>query len=279
MPELARAWTYTLLCADRANDVDAATVAAARLRTLGGGGPEIPAAVWAKYPEIDILSNRDMFDVEIRADVAGAAIWIDHARAGVSPLHVALAAGPHVLAAATADGRRGWAAGTAVRSQPVIEITTRAYGGMWNSLAKRVAGFHGARPSPDEIAAVLTDVHARFAILRYGDAIEAWGRVGAMDPPHAIGGDNALRKLAQAPELVALIFARARDWADHAPDPDRPLLTETKEEREEHKGGLRDLPTKWWVYAAVAGVIGTGLLLVVAHDHESSVQTIEVHYP
>lgn len=278
-PDLARAWTYTLLCADRGNDVDGAMTAAARLRVLGAGSAiEVPAAVWAKYPDVDVLSNRDIFDVKITADVAGAVIWIDHVRAGVSPLELALAAGPHVLAAATPDGRRGWAAGTAIRKQPQIAIATVAHGGMWSGLAKRVAGWHGARPSPAELAAALTEIHARVAILRSGDAIEAWGRVGASDAPHAIGGEHALRRLAAAPALVALIVDRVKTWAEHAPDPDQVLLVETPVERASHNG-LRDLPTKWWVYAAVAGVIGTGVALVLIHDHQSDTQTIEVHYP
>src|SRR5690606_668 len=54
-PELARAWTYVLLCADRAGDVDAAMAAATHLRTLGVSVDhpgDVPLDLWAKYPEV-----------------------------------------------------------------------------------------------------------------------------------------------------------------------------------------------------------------------------------
>jgi hypothetical protein len=279
VPELARAWTYTLLCADRANDVDAATIAAARLRTVGGGS-DVPAAVLAKYATpAAAAASPDVFDVEIRADVDGAAIWIDHARAGVSPLKTPIAVGPHVIAAATADGRRGWAAGTAVRTQPLIAIVTARHDGPESALARRVAGWHGERPAPDELAAVMGDVHARLAILRSGDALEAWGRLGPMSPAKVIGGERTLHRLADAPELAKEIVAYIRTWADHAPDPNRPLLVETPEERAARGGGDHDASTKWWVYAAIGGVIGAGVALVAWRANTSNTQDVELHYP
>lgn len=80
VPELARALTYVLLCADRAGDVDAAMAAAAHLRTLGRSAAEpgdVPPELWAKYPEVDVMIDRDMIPVELRADVAGAELWVD----------------------------------------------------------------------------------------------------------------------------------------------------------------------------------------------------------
>jgi hypothetical protein len=277
VPELARAWTYNLLCADRANDVDAAMTAASRLRVLGGAPAEVPSAVWAKYPEVDTLSNRDVFEVEIRADLDGAAIWIDHVKAGVSPLKISLPAGPHVIAAATADGRRGWAAGTVVRTQPKITVTTTRPDGADSAVARRVAGWDGGRPPEAELAEVLESVHARAAIVRHGDALEAWGRYGLGGALVQIGGANTLRRLADAPRLVALIAAQARAWNDHAPDPNQPLLTEGSFRSNTETD--RNAPAKWWVYATIGGVLAAGLVLVLAHDHESDVQHVEVHYP
>src|SRR5439155_156773 len=48
VPELARAWSLVLLCADRDNQLDTALSAASQLRALGGS-PDVPPAVWAKY--------------------------------------------------------------------------------------------------------------------------------------------------------------------------------------------------------------------------------------
>src|SRR5690606_27336498 len=97
VPELARAWTYVLLCADRTGDPDRAMQAATRLRALGaavgssvGAAGAVPPDVWARYPEVDAMIDRDMIPVEIRAAVPGAAIWIDFAPAGTSPLRTIL---------------------------------------------------------------------------------------------------------------------------------------------------------------------------------------------
>src|SRR5262249_35923120 len=115
VPELPRAWAYLLLCADREGQLDAALAAANQLRALGVSS-DIPAALWAKYPEIDAIANRELIELDIAAGLPGAAIWIDFQSAGTSPVHVALPAGEHVLAAASGT-KRGWAAGTAVRTQ------------------------------------------------------------------------------------------------------------------------------------------------------------------
>src|SRR5512143_4138784 len=44
VPELARAWTYVLLCADRTGDTTTAVAAASALRTLGGS-PDVDAKI------------------------------------------------------------------------------------------------------------------------------------------------------------------------------------------------------------------------------------------
>ena len=63
-----------------------------------------------------------------------------------------------------------------MRAQRTIAITTTDQTSAWSALAHRVAGWHGQRPAPDELAAVLALVHARLVIIRHADAIEAWGR-------------------------------------------------------------------------------------------------------
>ncbi|MEO7729713.1 MAG: hypothetical protein ABIY55_01985, partial [Kofleriaceae bacterium] len=70
VPELARAWTYVLLCADRDGRLDTAHAAADQLRALGEARTsQVPAAVWAKYPEIDAVANRELVELDIDADV------------------------------------------------------------------------------------------------------------------------------------------------------------------------------------------------------------------
>jgi hypothetical protein len=279
VPELARAWTYLLLCADRENRFDAAHTAANRLRALGGS-PDVPAGVWAKYPAVDAIADLEVVELDIDADVPGAVIWIDFQRAGVSPLHVALAAGDHVLAAAAGE-KRGWAAGTAVSTQKSVHIEIAEPARSWSELAHRVAGFRGAVPAANELAWLLAQVHARIALVRHGDTVEAWGQVGRSELPHRLGQPAPIGELSR---VLGVVDARIRRWADHAPDPDTPLLVESPEDRAERaeRGARNDVagkPTKWWVYAAIAGAAAIGATIVLAHEAASDRQRVEVHYP
>jgi hypothetical protein len=276
VPELPRAWTYLLLCADRENRFDAAHAAAHQLRGLGGS-PDVPAGVWAKYPAIDAIADLELIELDIEADVPGAAVWIDFQPAGVSPLHVALPAGDHVIAAA-AGGKRGWAAGRAVRSQTSVHVALSEPAQSFRELAQRVASFHGAVPAPGELAWLLDQVHARIALVRHGDTVEAWGQIGRSELPHRLGDAAPIDDVAR---VLNAVDARIRRWADHAPDPDTPLLVESPEEREARsaRGDVAGKPTKWWVYAAIAGAAAIGATIILVHDAGSDRQRVEVRYP
>jgi hypothetical protein len=100
-----------------------------------------------------------------------------------------------------------------------------------------------------------------------------------MQPPKVIGGERTLHRLADAAELAKAIVAHVRTWTDHAPDPNRPLLVETAEERAARGAGDHDIPTKWWVYAVIGGVISAGVALAVWRADTSNMQDVELHYP
>lgn len=277
VPELARAWAYVLLCADREGQVDAAHGAARRLRALGGSD-DVPAAVWARYPEIDAIANRELLEVEVDAGVAGAAIWIDFHQVGASPAKVVVEAGDHVIAAASGN-KRGWAAGTAVRSQKKIEVPMVEQGSAQGDLARRIAGWKVV--TPDELAWVLGRVHARVAVVRQGDRIAAWGQLGRGEPPKLIAGaaDDGTAALADAPRLMAAVAERVHGWNDHAPDPDRPLLTEADAPAPSRRTDEPEQPARWWVYAAIAGAAAIAGGFVLLHETASDRQRIELRYP
>ena len=273
-PELPRAWTYVLLCADREGDAAAAFAAAARLRAVGGSA-DVPADVWRRYPEIDAVAGGAPIEVELTADVPGAALWIDHRPAGTSPLVARLLPGEHVIAAA-AGSRRGWAAGVAVRAQTRLEIPTAEQASAASEIGRRVASWRGAMPPPEELGWVLARVHARVALVRRGDSVEAWGRIGLAEKPHRLGGEDALAPVAEAARVLELVAERVRAWNDRAPDPDRPLLVEDPRERGIRR---REEPTRWWVYAAIAGAVGASAAIVLVHEVGSDRQRVELHYP
>jgi hypothetical protein len=275
VPELARAWTYVLLCADRTNDVDAAIAAAERLRAAGGSA-DVPADVWKKYPEVDAVLDHEVVELEIEADVPGAAIWVDHRLAGTAPVVVRLPLGEHVIAAA-AGSRRGWAAGTAVRAQTKLAVPTVDRAAVWAAVAKRVAAWGGAVPAPEELGWVMARVRARVAIVRRGDSVEVWGRAGLAEKPHRLGGDDAVAPVAEAERVIALAADRVKAWNDRAPDPDRPLLVEDRRGRSDKR--RLDPPTRWWVYAAIIGAVGASAAIIYVHDAGSDRQRVELHYP
>ena len=179
VPELERAWTYLLLCRDREGATDAAALAAARLRAVTGSSAPpaaVPADVWRRYPEVDTVLDRELVPLEITADVPGAAVWIDFRPAGTAPLTVMLPAGEHVIAVA-AGTRRGWAYGTtsarSARSRsrpPTRPARTRR--------SPRASRRGAARCRHPPSSAARSTRPARVALVRHGDTLEVWGRVG-----------------------------------------------------------------------------------------------------
>ena len=282
VPELAKAWTYILLCADRTGDVDRAHQAAIRLRALGGSaGKEVPADVWKKYPDVDTVVDRELVALEITADTPGATIWIDFERRGTAPLQVLLPVGEHVIAAASKT-RRGWAAGTAVKTQKQLQIPTQDQRGPSSEVAQRVTSWKGKLPSPVELGWVMGKVRARVVLVRTGDRVEAWGRIGLSEAPHRLGDDDGVAKAsdpADVKRMLALVTDRVLGWNDRSPDPDQPLLVEDPKGKRGFEVKDRDGPTKWWVYAAIIGAVAGAAVLVYSQDTGETIQRVELHYP
>lgn len=274
VPELARALSYVLLCADKANDVDRAMLAARWLRAAGGSS-DVPADVWKKYPDVDTVIDHEHVALEIETDVANADVFVDFKRAGKAPLKLQLTRGEHVIAVA-AGTRRGYATGTADPKQPKLAIPTAERGGTSSPLAARIAAWKGERPSPSELAAVMNDVRARVVLVRRGDVVEVWGRAGRAEQPRLLGGDDGVGKLVERQRLVALAADRVQTWNDRAPDPDQPLLVEKPGD-----GGFKrkDEPTRWWVYASLAGAVLGAAAIIYVNDAGTDRQRVELTFP
>ncbi len=273
VPELPRATAYLVLCADRAGDVDAAMAAAAKYRAAGGA-TDVPADVLKKYPELDTVIDRDLVPLEITTDIPDAEVWIDFHRAGVAPLTTTLPAGDHVIGVA-AGSRRGWAAGTAIKSQTKLAVPTQDRAGKWGEVAKRIASWSGQRPSPQELGWVMAKVSARVALIRRGATLEAFGRLGLAEPPHKLGEEETI-PVAELSRAIGLISDRVHAWDDRAPDPDRPLLVDDNRPRD---GKIKDPPTKWWVYASILGAAAAGAAIIYATEASSDRQRVELHAP
>ena len=276
VPELPRAWTYVLLCADRAQNLDEAMHAATALRRLGGSA-EVPQDIWAKYPEVDTLLDHELFPLEITAATAGADVWIDFRRVGVSPVKTFVSSGEHVIAVARGT-QRGWAAGTGVKTQTAVAIPMADQAAPTAALAARIAGWNGAMPSPAELGAVLVQIKARVALIRRGNTLEVWGHIGAGEVPRRLGGEDGTGPLSDVDRLVVLITDRVQTWNDRAPDPDQALLVEDPKDRG-RKVGKAEEPTRWWVYGALLGAAALGLGVMYAYDNAENTQHVELHYP
>jgi hypothetical protein len=277
VPELSTAWSYVLSCADKAGDTRAALRASSQMRRAGG---DVPAALAAKYPEVDALLDRETYPLDIGADTAGATIWVDGELVGTAPVHVTLHAGDHVIAAAVGD-RRGFAAGAAAASQTQLVVPTTKQRGPFPAVAAKIAGLHGSAPSAADIAQILSSVHARVAIVRHGDSIEAWGHAGRVEPVIRLGGEDGAGPLDELDRISKVVAERVASWNDHAPDPERELLTENNSapERFQRDKKPRKDRTEWWVYGAIAGAAVVSLGALYLSETSSTSQRIEVHVP
>lgn len=276
VPELPRATAYVVLCADRAGDVDAAMRAVAKYRAAvgqGAAGSDVPADVLKKYPALDTLLDRDLVPLEITTDAPDAEVWIDFVRAGKAPLTITLPAGEHVIGVA-AGTRRGWAAGSAVKTQTKLAVPTHDRAGKWADVAKRVASWNGQRPSPQDLGWVMAKVQARVVLIHRGATLEAFGRLGLAEPPHKLGDEEI--PVTEMQRAVALLDDRVHIWNDRAPDPDQPLLLDDGRQRDKD-GKLKNIPTKWWVYGAVIGAVAAGAAIIFATESGSDRQRVELH--
>jgi hypothetical protein len=278
VPELPRALTYMLLCLDKLGESDAAMQHARWLRTVGGS-PDVPPDVWKKYPDVDAMLGDERIAVEIEADVPDAQVFVDFKPAGQAPAKLHLSAGEHLIAVA-AGTRRGWARGTAIPAQPKVTLPTQDYAGAKSALAAKVASWRGAKPKAEDIGWVMNETHARIVLVRSGDSLEAWGRVGRAEQPHVLGGEDGFAKVSDAEDtkrLMSLVTDRVQAWNDRAPDPDRPLLVEQPGDREKQKP--RDEKAKWWVYAALAGAVLGASAVIYASEVGSDRQRVELKFP
>ncbi|HEY0252689.1 MAG TPA: hypothetical protein VGC41_14235 [Kofleriaceae bacterium] len=278
VPELPRAWAYLMLCADRGGDADLAVRAAAMLRVVGAAPEIVPPDLMAKYPEVDVVPNVDNVEVDIETDVPGAIVWLDYAKLGPAPMHLALPPGDHVLAASS-GARRGFLVGRPVKKQPKLVIEMADQAGPLAEVAAKVASWKGTVPSADELDAVMQKVKVRAAFVRHDKVVEVWGHAGENEPLRRLGGDDGVRSLEDAKAAASLLADRVEGWSSHAPDPDQPLLVESPEERASHGKKAGEEPTKWWVYATIGAAVVAGGIVLFAHGQNNDTQEIKLHYP
>lgn len=268
-------WAYALLCADHDGDLRRAQLAAQQLRNLGvtsGDDAGISAATWARYPEIDASTDRDIVALTVDT-AAGATVWVDHAAVGVAPVTVYVAAGEHVVAAS--DGPRRSAGRVTVAGKPVtakLELVDRT--GAYSSVAAVVKGWRDGSltPTAESLGTVMDALGVRFALILAGrSTVQVWGRGPRDDLP---------RKIDDAPvddvmAIGSMITDRVAAWDGRSPDPDLPLLVESPEDRATRDRGT---PNRWWVYAAIVGAVVLGTTVLYLQDTADDRQTITVSF-
>ncbi|MEO6775371.1 MAG: hypothetical protein ABI467_20580 [Kofleriaceae bacterium] len=277
VPELARAWAYALLCADRLGESDLAMRAASRLRVVGGS-PDVSAELLAKYPEVDATLGIDAIEVDVATAVPGTTLWLDFVPIGLAPQHLALTPGDHVIAAASGT-RRGYLVGRPLANQPKLLVEMPDLASPLAAVASAVASWQGKVPSPDALAEVLDQVHVRAALVRHGDVVEVWGHAGDHEPLRRLGGEDGTRTVADADRAAALLADRVEGWSSHAPDPDRPLLVEALSARASRLTQEGSATTSWWVYATIGAAVLAGSIAIYAHEQDNNTQEIRLHYP
>ena len=273
---LRAAWSYLLLCADREGARVPAQGFADRLRTLGGS-PAIPADVWARYPEIDAGSELTLSELVIdgAAGAAGAEVWLDHRRIGVAPMKLSVASGGHVVAMARGAERVGLLILVGEPGTLTIAVGLTSYAAGDAALAGQVRRWQAGAPvRAPELAAVLEQAEARFAIVLEGDRrASVWARATSSEAPEVV----IEGELDQPLVLTAAIRDRLAAW-ERGPDPDRPLITETDLEVAAASRSQRK-QSPWWVYLAISGAAAAGAVTIWALDAGEHRQRIELTFP
>ncbi len=269
---LRAAWTYVFLCADRDGDRSMAVAAADRLRALGGN-PAVPADAWARYPEIDAATDRDIVELTVSGPV-GAAVTIDHVAVGIAPLTRFVVAGKRVVA--VASGTRRGAVLATVHGRPLaLEVAAVERAAAWRDVAGRVAAWQGAAPpSASEVTELMARVDVRFAIvLGERDAAALWARrPGERTATLVVDG-----ALAEPLALAAGVMARVEAWTGGGPDPDRPLSG--ADDRLVREAARPREPARWWVYAVIGGALAAGAVTLYALEAGQDRQIIDLTFP
>lgn len=276
VPELPRAWTYLLQCADRTGDVDGAMRAAEGIRSATPGDLPafVPRELLTNYPAVDAVLGVDRYEVDIAAD-DGAVVWVDFQPVGTAPLRVAMPAGDHIVAAAKGARRGSAVVNGAPNAAVSVELVDQR--SPWGAVATTIASWRGKSPTAKDLGSVLDQVGARIAVVRRGDTLQAWGRAGALETPRQLGGQAGTRPIAQADRVAALVVDEVAEFAARTPDPNLPLLVDNAARTRHHKAG--DEPTKWWVYAAIGASIAAGALVIYAYRADSSTTHLELRHP
>ncbi len=267
---LRAAWTYVLLCSDRDGDGPMARAAADRLRALGGS-PAVPGDVWAKYPEIDAATDRDIVELTVTAPV-GATVTVDHVVIGTAPVSTFVHAGKHVVAVA-AGSTRGAALITAHGKPLSLEVTAADRASKWRRVAGQVAAWQGASPpTVVEVTELMQQLGVRFAVvLGERNTAALWVRApGETAARLVVDGDM------KAPlPIGAGVMARVEAWSGGGLDPDKPLAA-TDEMVREVSRPRED--TKWWVYAVIGGALAAGAVTIYAIEAGEDRQIIDLTF-
>lgn len=273
--ELRQAYVFQLLCADQRADAATARGAAGALRALGGPEPPegVGEQVWTRYPAVDVTVGVRHVQLDVSTSPPGAAVWIDHAPVGKTPVSVTVTEGEHLVAAAAPAGG---AVAVRAASGP-LALAIPAARAPWRKLETRVRSWQSRAVKRDGrgLAALLSSARLGYAVvIDERGRFTVWQRRGLV-----------VRQLGVAPDalgIAALVQDAEQRRRNPGIDPDRPLMRETPAERAAYlsqKKGEGPSKQEWWVYAAIAGAIAIGAGVVLANDLADDHQTFEITFP
>lgn len=267
--ELIEAFTIELLCADAAGDRAAARAAADRLRGLGQDPPpNVSAAVWARYPQVDAALVVPA-QLRVGTDPPGARVWIDLREVGVAPVQLAVTPGEHWVLVA-APGRRPFITVVTLgeREQTTTHLAlSQPPPDAWADLRARVAGWRaGALPRTSELTSLMRDLGLDVVVVLHGEWAEVWQLVPRAVSAKPVGKARALDVTAVA-DLAA---GAAR------PDGARAVPLAPSRSPSPSPPPKRRSP---WVIGVAVGVVLVGAGLVYFSQTGEDIQRIEVTFP
>jgi hypothetical protein len=265
---IGKSLAMMLLCADQRGDHGAGFVAAARLRALGFDAPPpgVSAELWARYPEVDALSNRAHLKVVVRVAGGGDAdVWVDLEHVGPAPATLDLQAGRHWIVLVTPRGRVAVAEDVKQGGERVIDPPPAP--SAWESLANLVAAWRaGARPDGAALAKVMRAAKIVLTVLVVPDGGDARAEVWVLPE----GARGAVR-VGGAPVADA---ARVRAAIGEGVARLRPPLVAVQPKAK--KGAA---PSRTWQYVFLGAVAAGTIGILLTTETGSTTQRIEVRFP
>jgi hypothetical protein len=210
-----------------------------------------------------------MSTLAVSSKPTGAVVFLDHRRAGVTPVTLVVQRGDHLIALG-AQGHQPYAKRHQISDDTSLKLTlTKSAGENHEAVRRRVAAWRAGSASAAGLAQLMRSLDVRFALVLAGRSAQVWGVQRYAKKARLLGTKAPSDTVA----IGALVIDHAKAWDGRAPDPTLPLLREDRTAKPTKKR------QKWWVYATIIGAVAVGAAIIAARDLADDHQRFELTFP